>query len=571
MSRAILIALVAGLMLAVPSPAAPVGSGKIGFAIEVGSLYTVTADGAFLRPLRIGGASNRLSPPRWSPDGTQVAFTENRGVPDQIRLWVMNPDESDAHIVATGAIFLSTQPWSPDGSRIAWGPAGVSGDLYTASAAGGDVRRLTTDGLRKDPPVWSPTGSSLVYAAALEGPERWELFVVDADGSGQRQVTSGGQGIVRNTQPSWSPDGASIAFLRQINSQSAIYVVRPDGTELHRVAETRTLGYFGAEPAWSPDGTKIAYTNGINSGYTRFGPPLAQEVFVVNSDGSGERRLTELAPKLVSDAAPTWSPDGDQIVFRRGMTGKLVTMNPDGTCEGALPADGVVGAPSWQRVPGGRPAGRKICRAISVEGDVSPFADLSSAAIVGSVRNEGTQPLANVFVDFTAPRHDLGVRPYGQPGCSSIPRGVRCVLARLEPGQTRAVAVLGTARRVGRDQRSRDVALRARIKVSADGTLLTTERESDEVRFTPGRCTSRDHGRGRIDGTRFPDRICGRRGADDIHPWAGKDFVNAGSGPDLIFSKDENRDVITCGPGRDRVIADRKDKVRRDCERVRRG
>ena len=74
-----------------------------------------------------------------------------------------------------------------------------------------------------------------------------------------------------------------------------------------------------------------------------------------------------------------------------------------------------------------------------------------------------------------------------------------------------------------------------------------------------------------IDGTRFPDRICGRRGADDIHLWAGKDFVNAGAGHDLIFSKDGNSDVISCGPGRDLVIADRKDKVSRDCERIRRG
>ncbi len=301
MSRAILVSVVAGLMLALPSAAAPVGSGKIGYAIEVGSLYTVTADGRLPQPLRIGGASNRLSSPRWSPDGSKVTFTENRGVPYQIRLWVMNPDESNAHIVATGAIVLSPQPWSPDGSRIAWGPTGSAGDIYTASAAGGDVRRVTTDGLRKDPPVWSPTGSSLVYSAAFGDPQRWELFVVDADGSGQGQVTGGGQGIVRNVQPSWSPDGTSIAFVRQVDSESAIYVVQPDGTQLHRLAEIS--GTSAGEPAWSPDGSTIAYTNGVNSGYSRYGFPPGQEIFVVNADGSGERRLTGLAPKLVADGA----------------------------------------------------------------------------------------------------------------------------------------------------------------------------------------------------------------------------------------------------------------------------
>ena len=280
---------------------------------------------------------------------------------------------------------------------------------------------------------------------------------------------------------------------------------------------------------------------------------------------------TELAPKLVSDAAPAWSPDGDQIVFRRGTAGSLMTMNPDGTCEGALTATGVVGASSWQKVPGGPPAGLKTASRFPSTETSRPLPTSRRSSSSGTVKNEGTETLRNVVVDFTAPRHDLGVTPYGHPGCSSIPGGVRCILDRLQRGETRAVAVLGTARRVGRDQRSRDVALRGLIKVTADGTLLTTQRERDEVRFIAGRCTVRDRGRGRIDGTRFPDRICGRRGADDIHPWAGKDVVDAGAGPDLIFSKDQNADVIICGPGRDVVIADRKDKASGDCERVRRG
>jgi hypothetical protein len=247
-----------------------------------------------------------------------------------------------------------------------------------------------------------------------------------------------------------------------------------------------------------------------------------------------------------------------------------MTMNPDGTCEGALPATRAVDTPSWQPLPGGPAIGSKTCRAVSVIANGTAFRDQSSIAIVGSVRNEGTEALTDILVKFTAPRHDLGVTPYGHPGCSTIPAGILCRLDRLERGRTRAVAALGTARRVGRDQRSRDVALRARIEVIASGPLLTTERETDEVRFVPGRCTSRNKGRGRIDGTRFPDRICGRKGTDDIHPLAGKDFVDAGAGPDRIFSKDQNADVINCGPGSDRVVADAKDKVSRDCERVRR-
>ena len=99
---------------------------------------------------------------------------------------------SNEHLVAagTGIIALSRQPWAPDGSRIAWGPYRMAGgDVYTADAAGGDVRQLTFDGDPKGPPSWSPTGSTLVYSRQFG--LQSELFLVGADGSGPTQITSG--------------------------------------------------------------------------------------------------------------------------------------------------------------------------------------------------------------------------------------------------------------------------------------------------------------------------------------------------------------------------------------------
>ena len=75
---------------------------------------------------------------------------------------------------------------------------------------------------------------------------------------------------------------------------------------------------------------------------------------------------------------------------------------------------------------------------------------------------------------------------------------------------------------------------------------------------------------GRIDGTPYRDRICGRRGADLIHPGGEKDVVDAGAGADVVFAQDGRRDSIRCGAGRDLVIADAKDWVARDCEWVNR-
>ena len=72
----------------------------------------------------------------------------------------------------------------------------------------------------------------------------------------------------------------------------------------------------------------------------------------------------------------------------------------------------------------------------------------------------------------------------------------------------------------------------------------------------------------RLAGGDGPDKILGGPGADGINGQAGHDRIKAGRGADLIIANDGVRDWISCGPGKDRVKADRRDRVSRDCERV---
>ena len=71
-------------------------------------------------------------------------------------------------------------------------------------------------------------------------------------------------------------------------------------------------------------------------------------------------------------------------------------------------------------------------------------------------------------------------------------------------------------------------------------------------------------------GTKRYDILCGLRGNDRLYPRRGEDWVYAGRGKDLVESRDGHRDVIVCGRGKDVVRADLHDRVRSDCERVRR-
>ncbi|HMI99600.1 MAG TPA: hypothetical protein VK488_07200 [Gaiellaceae bacterium] len=548
-------AVLAALVLVVPT-AAQVGSGKIAFTNDAG-VYTIEADGTGLTLLRAGAA--RLG--GWSPDGSQIAFTAvDPGAVNKL-LIVMNADGSGKHLVASGPeIALGRHPWSPDGARLAWGPVPVEpGEIYTASAAGGDVRQLTFERRPKDPPEWSPDGSELVYSE-LYSELSSEVFVVAADGiSPPRPLARSRSG---SSQPTWSPNGGSIAFV----DEEGIYAVRPDGTDLHSIVPS---GY-PFDPTWSPDGSKILFETSKNSRQNKYGF-FGREIYVVDADGSHENRLTDLAPFSRYDSMPTWSPDGNRILFaRRFQSQEEWTMNPDGTCEEPFrdfPMDGA----SWQPLPDAPPLPERRCQAIAVETAIRPF-HRYSALLTVTIANDGTEPLTNVVLDTTA-HNDVSVVGAGMgnhpQACSLVVRHIRCRTANLARGDRVQVFVTLAARRV-RIPRSSYLRLRTAFNVTTDEEVLPTPSESGELVFELSHCTTGMRGSGRIDGTRLAERICGRQRADRIHPQEGKDVVSAGGGADVVFAVDGKVDRISCGAGRDTVVADRRDHVARDCERVER-
>ena len=255
------------------------------------SIFVSEADGSHLRSLTssLGGAEGEESQgnPRWSPDGSRIVF-ENDGSDRTLRgLFVMNADGTEMLKVADGGY----PTWSPDGSRLAFiavGPGGRT-DIYSVAVDGTELINLTSSPHRYEGlPAWSPDGSKIAFVSSFDGES--QVFVMEADGSEPRVVSTVENEGVGGYSPSWSPDGNTIAFEVYHNQDWDIFLVDADGA-----GQTQLTDGLGDEhrPVWSPDGLKVAFMQSP-FGSDHFGPTDGTfDVYTIDRDGSGEVRLTQ--------------------------------------------------------------------------------------------------------------------------------------------------------------------------------------------------------------------------------------------------------------------------------------
>ncbi len=519
--------------------------------------------------------------PSWSPDGKRIAFVSHRDAINTQEIYVMNADGTGARRLTTdsgdGRTFNVDPAWSPDGTRIAWRKAGQNStdEIWVMNADGSGQRRLTTDGGTKTGPRWSPDSTRLLYARF--GPAH--IFVVTVAGGLVRDLTPVG---VADSNPQWSPDGNRIA----LTSNDEIAVMAADGSGRRQVGTAR-----GIAPAWSPDGTQIAFT-GIRlfpAFGSRFGPAQRNDVFVVGAGGKDERRLTgptgEQYSGVGDGSAPTWWPDGSRLFFSSARTqadGNATTyvMNADGTCEGrfapSVPAP--IFDPAWR--PGPAAGGTIACVDLRLDVALSTDAVGLNQTVVYhlTVDNDGSTPATGVRVQLT-PSAATTVTTSLSAGACTGASTVRCDLPSVATGRATAFEVYARSPAAGE--------IRIPISVSADQADSDPSSNSRIALTTVLPCTIvGSTGNDGIYGTGGRDIICARPGWDRINALGGNDLIKAGSGndtidagkgrdtvfgeggSDVILALDGERDTIDCGSEFDTVLADRIDKVARNCERV---
>ena len=189
---------------------------------------------------------------------------------------------------------------APDGRSFVFVSShGGTTNLWVRQIAGGDPVRLTNDAANEDDPAYSPDGQSVYYTRSDgNGVSIWQIGAL---GGQPRKV------IANARSPAPAPDRQSIAFYQpQSDGTYDLQVSRLDGSQRRTVAD-RVLGIVGAtEPTWSPDGARIAYSRG-----GLFAP---SNLFVVQVADGRDRQVTHFDRSAQGVQWQTWLPDGHHVL-----------------------------------------------------------------------------------------------------------------------------------------------------------------------------------------------------------------------------------------------------------------
>ena len=280
-----------------------------------------------------------------SPDSEQIAFwgcpgsLENDCLPgedEDLDVWVANWDGSNLTNLTEDFAESDSHPdWSPEGTQIVFDSwRSGKAEIYILQADGSGVRQLTDGAEDNREPKWSPDGKWIAYhcSQASETGIETRICVVSPDGQPAVEPIAG-------TTPIWSPASPEgdvrLAFLCFQEGQSDICTVRPDGSGTANLTNSLADEHSAA---WSPDGNWLAFVSNRGNDI---------DIYKVCATCPGELVAVRLTDEVRYATWPAWSPDGSQIAYADEPGGTLLLVNADRS-DAAYLTSGVLGPPIWR-------------------------------------------------------------------------------------------------------------------------------------------------------------------------------------------------------------------------------
>ena len=324
------------------SPAHLTGKERVAFVSNKdGQIYLTDEEGG--NKIRLTNLNVEVKEPRWSPDGTKIAFAckfDNTSSD----ICLINSDGTNFKRLTNNG--YNTRPlWSPDGNLIVFNSSEGGGNLHAISPDGSNLTDLTNHEASDDFWCWSPDGKRVLFSSVSKGPQV-SLNLIDTDGRSFKTILTLSSSDSIDTifsTAKWSLDGKNILFTTLKGSLSdriiAAYVADSDGSNVkifsqdlmktHSTVEgypdKESLQFQGRPEDWSPDKKFVIFQ--INDKYE-------SDIYITDSETKIVKNLTGDL-KIQTSTGPTsftrrgWSPDGKKIMFNSPE--KLYTLNSDGS------------------------------------------------------------------------------------------------------------------------------------------------------------------------------------------------------------------------------------------------
>lgn len=284
----------------------------------------------------------------FSPDGKKLIWQSDRGGYACDKIWIMNIDGSNKHMVSGDIGAHTCSFFFPDGKRIIYSSTRHTGEdcppkpkprrkfrfiwplypyeIYSADVDGSNVKRLTFNpGYDAEGEAISSDGKKIVFTSKREGD--LDVYIMNSDGSNVTRLTDrygydGGSWFSPDDKQivwrAWYPETEEEISLWNecmendyiVGVSLDIYVMNADGSDVHRLTDNGATNW---SPSWHPDGKRIIFSSNMDDWreeYQAFGHNF--ELYIMNKDGSNLHRITH---NEVFDSFPMFSPDGKKLAF----------------------------------------------------------------------------------------------------------------------------------------------------------------------------------------------------------------------------------------------------------------